>query len=54
MHLNLSTLNRPLLKKDDKVYNDSKERSVGIAIQINKVTSCFTDPTKILPMDTCK
>ncbi len=52
MHLNPSTLNQPLLKKDDKVYDDSKERSLGIATQINKVTNCFTDPTKILPMDT--
>ncbi|ATW34365.1 MULTISPECIES: hypothetical protein [Candidatus Williamhamiltonella] len=54
MHLNPSTSNQPLLKKDDKVYNDSKGRPVGIATQINKVTNCVTDPktdpTKIPPM----
>ncbi|ATW34384.1 hypothetical protein [Candidatus Williamhamiltonella defendens] len=43
MNVNHSTSNQPLLR-DDKVYNDSQERPVGIATQIDKVTNCVTDP----------
>lgn len=36
---NYSNLSQSTVKKDDRIYNDSKARPVGIATKFNRVTN---------------